>query len=152
MPPPAFQPADPDYHQRLRETVLGQPMMQMLGVELTDAKPGDVTVRLAHDDRYRQHHGYLHGGVTAMLADEVCGLTALSLVAAHQRIVTSDLSVTFLRPGVGATAYDARAVVVRPGRNLTACRCTVRALAKDGTSKEIAIAQATTMTLDNTHP
>jgi len=145
--PDTFQPADPHFEQRLHDTLAGQPMMQLLGVELIDVKPGDITVRLTHQDTLRQHHGYLHGGVTAMLADEACGFAALSLVADHRSVVTSDLSVSFLRPGVGAY-YEARAAVVRPGKNLTSCRCEVHAYEQDGSRKLIAITQASLMTLD----
>lgn len=142
-----YTPADPDYLDRLQETVAGQPIMQLLGVTIKRATPGDVAIQLDHHDRLRQHHGYLHGGVTAMLADEACGLAALSLVGPDRSVVTSDLSVTYLRPGVGVR-YEARATVVRPGRNLTALRCEVHAFTSDGAGKLIGIAQATTMTLD----
>ncbi len=142
-----FTPADPHWLDRLQQTVAGQPMMQMLGVAIHHAEPGDVTIRVDHHDRLRQHHGYLHGGVTAMLADEACGLSALSLVGPNNSVVTSDLSVSFLRPGVGQR-YEARATVIRPGRNLTALRCEVHAYDPHGTGKLIGIAQATTMTLD----
>lgn len=142
-----LQPADPGFRERLAELVASQPLMKWMGIELVDARPGDVTVALAHTDTLRQSHGYLHGGVSALLADEACGLTALSLVRDTQSVVTSDLSVSFLRPGVGVR-YEARAYVVRPGRNLTSCRCDVHAIAEDGSRKLIAIAQASLMNLD----
>lgn len=142
-----LQPTDPDYAARLRETIAGQPMMQLIGAEIVHALPGDVTVRLPHRDTLRQHHGYLHGGVTAMIADEACGLAALSLVAEDRSVVTTDLSVSFLRPGVGAS-YEARATVVRPGRQLIRCHCEVHALDDRGGRKLIGIAQASLMTLD----
>lgn len=143
----AYTPTDPGYRDRLRETLEGQPMMQLFGVTLEQADPGDVTLGLAHSVRLQQHHGFLHGGITAMLTDAACGLGALSLVGPNQSVVTSDLSITYVRPGVG-TRYQARATVVRPGRNLTNCRCDVVAFADDSSQKLIAIAQATTMTLD----
>lgn len=142
-----YQPADPCFRERLATTIAGQPLMQQLGVELSDIKPGEVTIALPHHDGLRQHHGYLHGGVTALLIDAICGLTALSLVGDQQSVVTTDLSISYLRPGVGAQ-YAARGNVVRQGKRLTRCRCDVFAYAQDGSRKSIAIAQASLMILD----
>ncbi|MFI4859679.1 MAG: PaaI family thioesterase [Phycisphaerales bacterium JB063] len=145
----AHQPADPDYAQRVRDIIKQQPLMNILDMTLVDARPGDITIRVQHRDDLQQHHGYLHGGITALLADEACGLAGLSLVGPRQSVVTTDLHLSYLRPGVGV-AYVSHATVVRAGRKLSTCRCDVHAQADDGSQKLIAIAQASLMTLE--HP
>ncbi|MEM9415463.1 MAG: PaaI family thioesterase [Planctomycetota bacterium] len=144
-----LQPANPDFVQRIQDVIQQQPLMRVMPIELAQAAPGDITIRVAHRDDLRQHHGYLHGGITALLADEACGLAGLSIVGPQQSVVTTDLSISYLRPGVGAT-YESHATIVRPGKRLSSCRCDVHAIAEDGGRKLIAIAQGSLMTLD--HP
>ncbi|XAL98429.1 PaaI family thioesterase [Phycisphaeraceae bacterium D3-23] len=144
-----LQPANPDYVQRVEDIIERQPLMHAMQLELVEARPGDITLRVKHRDDLRQHHGYLHGGITALLADEACGLAGLSLVGAQQSVVTTDLHLSYLRPGVGI-AYESRATIVRPGKRLSACRCDLHAVADDGSRKLFAIAQGSLMTLD--HP
>lgn len=60
---PGFEPADPSFEQRVRNSFARQRVMGLLGATLERVAPGDVQVRLPFRDDLVQQHGLLHAGV-----------------------------------------------------------------------------------------
>ena len=119
-----FQPANPDYAQRVRDSFDRQAFMGFLGAELTTLEPGYCLIDLAVREELTQQHGFVHGGVLASLADTVAGYAAFSLMPADAAPLTVEYKLNILRPGGGALVR-ARGEVIKPGRTLTIVRADV---------------------------
>lgn len=144
---PDFKPADPDFEQRVHKVFATQGFMRTLGAELVEVLPGAVAMRVAYTDGLNQHHGYFHGGVIGTLADNACGASAGTLVAADRLVLTVEYKLNFIAPADGE-AIVARGRVVKPGRTLTTCAADIHSQ-NGGTETLVATALATMMTLPN---
>jgi uncharacterized protein (TIGR00369 family) len=140
----AFQPADPAFEDRVRDSFGRQPAMRLIGASLTAVEPGYAEIQLPFRIDNTQQKGYVHGGIIGMIADAACGYAAYSLMPASASLVTAEYKINILSPGRGALV--ARAQVVKPGRTLTVARADV--YAQDG--KHVATMQQTLMMLADT--
>jgi uncharacterized protein (TIGR00369 family) len=139
-----FEPRDPDYERRVRESFARQRALATFGARLLRVAPGEVEIGLAFREDLTQQHGYLHAGLTAALADTACGYAALTLAAPGAEVLSVEFKLNLLSPAVGER-FVARARVVRAGRNITVCAGDLFAL-KDGAEKLVATMLATMMT------
>jgi uncharacterized protein (TIGR00369 family) len=139
-----FEPRDPDYERRVRESFARQRALATFGARLLRVAPGEVEIGLAFREDLTQQHGYLHAGLTAALADTACGYAALTLAAPGAEVLSVEFKLNLLSPAVGER-FVARARVVRAGRNITVCAGDLFAL-KDGVEKLVATMLATMMT------
>lgn len=121
-----FEPLDPDFETRVRESFARQAFMRALGAELLQISPGEVHLALAHKPDLTQQHGYFHGGVIATIADTAAGYAALSLYPKGTGVLTTEFKINLLRPAQGERLV-ARGRVVKPGRTLTICQSDVYA-------------------------
>ena len=98
--------------------------MHLIGAEMTLISAGRIEVELALAPQHLQQRGFAHGGLIATLADLVAGFAAVTLVPDTFGVVTSDLKISYLNPGVGQRL---RAVgwVLKPGRRLHFCEAEV---------------------------
>lgn len=112
--------------------------MQQLGLELTAIEPGRVEGRLTVQEMHEQQNGFLHGGVISTLCDMGCGFAAYSLVEEGVQVFTTELKVSYLRPGTGDVIY-VRGWVIKPGSMFHFCESEVYYL-EDG--KELVVAKA----------
>ena len=114
----------PDLEARIRRKLLRQNFMHLIGADLTVISPGRVEAELALGEQHLQQRGFAHGGLTATLADLVAGFAAVTLIPDDWGLVTSDLKISYLLPGVGQRM---RAVgwVLKPGRRLHFCEAEV---------------------------
>jgi uncharacterized protein (TIGR00369 family) len=119
-----FQPADPNYDARVRDSFRRQTIMKTIGAVLTHVAPGAVDIALSFHDGLTQQHGYLHAGILTAIADSACGYAALSLSPTGTEVLTVEYKVNFLEPARGAR-FIARGRVLRPGRTVTVCRSDV---------------------------
>lgn len=126
-----FQPKDPAYAERVRESFGRQKAMQTIGARLRAVGPGWTEVELPHRDDLTQQKGFLHGGIIGMIADNACGYAAYSLMPASASPLTVEYKINILAPGRGST-YIAEGVVLRPGRTLTVTRAEVYAQTTSG--------------------
>jgi uncharacterized protein (TIGR00369 family) len=140
---PAFEPRDPDYQQRVRESFSQQGLMATFGAKLRDIGPGVVEIEVPFSPGLTQQDGFFHAGVCIAILDSACGYSALTLMAPGMRVLTVELKVNLLAPAVG-DHLRARGEVLRPGRNLTVCRGDAFAVS-DGVPKHVATI-LTTMT------
>ena len=120
----AFEPRNPDFERRVRESFARQSFMGYIGAELSRVEPGICDIALPHDDNICQQHGFFHGGVVGTIADCAAGYAAFTLMDAETSILTVEFKLNLLAPGAGERLV-ARARVLRPGRTLTVCRSDV---------------------------
>ena len=109
---------------RIRRKLLRQNFMHLIGADLTRIEPGRVEAALTLAAPHQQHRGFAHGGVIATLADLAAGFAAVTLVPEDAGVVTAEIKVSYLHPGVGTTM---RAVgwVLKAGRRLHFCEAEV---------------------------
>ncbi|WP_223649821.1 PaaI family thioesterase [Hymenobacter psoromatis] len=122
---PAATPENPaDLEARIREKLKRQHFMHLIGADLTRIEPGRVEAELALGQQHQQQRGFAHGGLVATMADLAAGFAAVTLVPEWVGVVTSDLKVSYLNPGVGQR-IKAIGWVLKAGRRLHFCEAEV---------------------------
>jgi uncharacterized protein (TIGR00369 family) len=120
----SFVPANPDFERRVRDSFARQPAMALIGARLTEVVPGSCTVELPMRDDLTQQHGFAHGGVIGMIADNAGGYSAFTLMPADASVLTVEYKVNMLAPARGERLV-AVGTVVKPGRTLSVVRADV---------------------------
>jgi uncharacterized protein (TIGR00369 family) len=115
-----FQPADPNFRDRVRASFARQRVMQTLAISITRLEPGDIELTMPFDAAYTQQHGFVHAGIISAALDSACGYAAFSLMPADAAVLTVEFKTNFLAPAKG-DQFKFRARVVKPGRTLTVC-------------------------------
>jgi uncharacterized protein (TIGR00369 family) len=110
--------------ERIRRKLLGQGFMHLVGADLTVITAGRVEAELLLDKQHQQQRGFVHGGLTATMADLVAGFAAVTLVPDDHGVVTADLRISYLHPGVGKK-LKAIGWVLKAGRKLHFCEAEV---------------------------
>lgn len=128
-----FQPVDPDFERRVRDSFSRHGFMETLGAAISAIAPGACEITVPYREGLSQQHGYFHGGVVGTLADTGGGYAAYSLMPADSSILTVEFKVNLLAPAKGETLIS-RSRVIRAGRTLTVCRSSVFAR-RDGAEK-----------------
>ena len=140
-----FQPRNPEFEERVRDSFTRQTFMRHLGAELDKVAPGVVEIRLPYREELCQQHGYFHGGLIGTLADNAGGYAAFSLMAVEDSVLTAEYKINIVSPGEG-DALVAVGTVVKPGRNL--CVAEARVYSEvEGRRKLTATALCTLMTM-----
>ena len=147
---PLFEPKDPDYELRVRESFARQAFMRLLGAELRAVYPGQVEIVLPFGEQLTQQHGFVHAAAITGIADVACGYAALSLMEPDLDVLSVEFKVNFLAPAAGER-FIAVGKVIRPGRTLTVCTGEVHA-EQDGKLKAIAHMQATMIAPSSLRP
>lgn len=140
-----FEPSNPAFAQRVRESFARQQVMGTLGASLTVVEPGVVEIDLPFRQDLTQQHGFLHAGIIATICDSACGYAAFTLMAADASVLSIEYKINLLAPAQGER-FIARGSVTRPGRTITATEGTVFAC-DGGTRKQVAAMLATMMTV-----
>ena len=70
--------------------------METLGAKLVSAEIGCVNIELPFSENLCQQQGFLHAGVVATLADNVCGYAALTEAPDGTDVVTAEFKINFL--------------------------------------------------------
>jgi 1,4-dihydroxy-2-naphthoyl-CoA hydrolase len=111
-----------------------------LGIRVASWDPDAFAVAIDMDHRHRQPEGYLHGGMSVLLAESAASLAAALTVDIERSTVFGvDISATHLRPVTGgkvtATARPLRrgrtvqvyeiAITDERGELVCASRCTI---------------------------
>ena len=115
---------NPDLEARIRRKLVRQHFMHLIGADLTVITPGRVEAELTIAQQHLQQRGFAHGGLIATLADLVAGFAAVTLVPDDFGVVTSDLKISYLHPGVGQQ-LKAIGWVLKAGRRLHFCEAEV---------------------------
>jgi uncharacterized protein (TIGR00369 family) len=130
---------------RVRASFDRQGMMTTLGVDVVNVEPGRVELLLRYDDRFTQHHGFLHAGAVASVLDTACGYAAYTILPPEAAALTATYTVNLLAPAAGQR-FAITGEVVRAGRTLVVCRAEAFA---DGDQRPLAVMQATMSVLHN---
>ena len=140
-----FEPLDPDYERKVRESFSRQGFMKLIGAVLIDVRPGSCEIHLPYRKNLCQQHGFFHAGTIGTIADNAAGYAAYSLMDADATVLTVEFKLNLLTPGNGALLI-ARGHVIKPGRTLTVCQSDV-SVRRDGEEKLCAVALITLIQL-----
>jgi len=110
--------------EELRERLHASNTAKQFGFVLAKAEPGRVVLRMRVDERHKQVHGVVHGGILAALADTTAAIAAYTVVPKGVEIATLELKINYLEPVPGGRVKaDAR--VLRKGRNFIVAECEI---------------------------
>jgi uncharacterized protein (TIGR00369 family) len=135
-----WQPHNPDFEARVRGSFVRQQAMALIGARLVRVEPGRVDIELPVRDEIGQQHGFVHGGVVAMIADSAGGYAAFSLMPADASVLTVEYKVNMLAPAQGDVLI-ARGEVLKAGRSLSVVRADVWARTGERESRVAAMQQ-----------
>jgi uncharacterized protein (TIGR00369 family) len=97
---------------------------EALGVHEQKAEDGRATAELEATEEHLNPAGTVHGGVLASLLDMTMGHAVRSRTGDSDVPATSQLTVTYLRPGTPGRMVVS-AAVSKQGENLTVCQADV---------------------------
>ena len=72
----SFQPLDPDFENKIKESFSRQGFMDFIGAEITDIRPGYCEIQVSYKRELSQQHGFFHAGIIGTLADNSGGYAA----------------------------------------------------------------------------
>jgi len=141
----AFQPLDPDFERRVRESFARQGAMRLIGARLVLVEPGRVDIELPFRDDLSQQHGYFHAGMTSAVADSAGGYAGYTLFPVDSSVLTVEFKINLIAPAQGERLI-ATGRVKKPGRTLTICEFEVVAV-QGGKTRTCALGLQTLMCL-----
>lgn len=127
--------------RRVRDSFARQGFMAHLGARLGAVGPGSCTVELPFRPELGQQDGYFHAGALATIADNAAGYAALTLMPPGARVLTVELKINLMAPGLGELAV-ARGTVQKAGRTLTVVQSEVDVV-RAGRTQRVALMLAT---------
>ena len=110
-----------------------------LDVEPVKVWKGESELLLVMRPEMTQHHGYAHGAIVGLMADNACAWAGASVAG---DVVTGGYTIDFLRPAKGER-LRARGSVVKAGKRQVVVRADVWAESDDAAPVHVAVAQAT---------
>jgi uncharacterized protein (TIGR00369 family) len=140
-----FEPRDPDWNGKVRDSFARQTVMQTIGARISALTPGFCEIELPYRRDLCQQHGFLHAGITTTIADSAAGYAAFSLMPPGASVLTVEFKVNLMAPAAGER-FLARGRVIKPGRTLTVVDAEVLAV-ENGKEKPVAKMLATMMCL-----
>lgn len=123
---------NPDFESDIQEKLKRQFFMHLMGFGLTSIKPGCVSGSVDISEKLMQQNYFVHGGVMATAADIVMGFAAYTLIPKGFGVVTVDLNISFLNPGIGDVLI-AEGRVVKTGKSIVFCEADI--WVQNGTKK-----------------
>jgi uncharacterized protein (TIGR00369 family) len=124
----------------MREVAVGRSgFSRFLGVEPIRCWRGEAELRLVVRDDMTQHHGFAHGAIVGLMADNACAWAAASVAG---DVVTGSYTIHFLAPARGA-ALRVVGTVIKAGRRQVIVRADVWAETEGAEAALVAVAQAT---------
>lgn len=140
-----FEPRNPLYEQRVRDSFALQGVMHHMGAQLGLIAPGAVDIELTWAKELTQQHGFLHAGVVSAALDSACGYAAFTLMVPEAEVLTIEFKINLLAPAQGER-FRMEGRVLKPGRTITVCEGRAYAL-QDGSEKLIATMGCTLMAI-----
>ncbi len=111
------------------------------GVEPLRIWEGESELTLTIRPEHTQHHGFAHGAIVGLMADNACAWAAASVAG---DVVTGGYTINFLAPATG-TLLRAKGKVVRAGKRQVVVQAEVWSEGGEAGAKLAAVAQATVM-------
>ncbi|MFN8344949.1 MAG: PaaI family thioesterase [Spirosomataceae bacterium] len=100
------------------------PLGRWLSGTLTHAEPGQMSVRFEVREEMTNPMGVLHGGVAAAMMDDVVGMLVFSL-GREYGYTSVNLNCDFLSSARTGDVLTAKAQVIRAGKNIIHCECSI---------------------------
>ena len=119
--------------------VAGSGFTRWLDVEPLRVWEGESELTLSIRPEHTQHHGFAHGAIVGLMADNACAWAAASVAG---DVVTGGYTINFLAPATG-THLRAKGRVVRAGKRQVIVTAEVWSEAEGTEPKLVALAQAT---------
>jgi uncharacterized protein (TIGR00369 family) len=141
----SFTSRNPQFRERIEDQLTRQNFMHHMNFNLHRIDAGIMEGELEIQPIHFQQDGFVHGGVIATIADIVAGFSAVSLVAADQKVVTGEIKISYFAKGEG-DKLRAIGRVVKAGKRLNFCEAEVYDV-KNGEEKLIAKATTSMITI-----
>ncbi len=119
-----FRTFNPNFKEAILKKIDGQHFMHHIGFHIHTIEPGLIIGAMPIENHLKQNTGFLHGGLVATLADIVAGFSASSLLPAGFHVVTGELKISYLNPGLGQTV-EAKGYVLKQGRKIYFCEAEI---------------------------
>lgn len=127
--------------QRIRDSFARQTMMQTLGAQIVSVAPGEVVIQAPILPGSRQQQGVAHAALTFAIGDSAAGYSALTMIPDDRDVMTAEIKINLLAPGVG-DFLRAKGRVIKPGRRLFVVSAEIFAV-REGQEKLMAVMQGT---------
>jgi uncharacterized protein (TIGR00369 family) len=119
-----FTPVEEDFKTMVSDKIAGNHFGQFVGIEVNAIEAASVEASINLNEHHRQQMGFVHGGLTATFADVLMGFAAFTLVQKGKGVVTADLRVSYLNPGLEDKLYG-RGYVIKAGQKLHFCEAEI---------------------------
>ncbi|HEU5323670.1 MAG TPA: PaaI family thioesterase [Methylomirabilota bacterium] len=96
-----WQAANPDFVRATRAFALEMPVVQHLGFDFTDVRPGAVEITQPWTPAVAHREGFFQGGIIGALCDFAGGCASFTLLPAGWLTMTIDFTVKILAPAEG---------------------------------------------------
>jgi len=143
-----FQPRDPNFQQKVRDSFDQQQFMEHIGAQLFEVRPGYCEIRVPFQESLTQQNGFFHAGVISTIADNAAGYAAFSLMDEKASVLTVEIKLNLLSPGKGDMLIG-RGQVLKSGKTLSICRSDLFVV-QNGEEKLCAAGQSTLIQLQKT--
>jgi uncharacterized protein (TIGR00369 family) len=140
-----FQPHDPDWESKVRDSFPRQGAMGLIGAQLADVWPGGCEIHVAFRPDLTQQHGFFHAGITSTAVDSAAGYAGFTLMAPNTSVLSVEFKINLLAPADGELMI-ATGEVIKTGRNLVITRGDAWVV-KNGKATHCAMMQQTLMTM-----
>lgn len=119
--PRRFSSNDEALRYMKQVAVKGSGFTNFLGIEPIRCFDGESELLLAMRPGMTQHHGFAHGAIVGVMADNACAWAACSMIG---DVVTGSYTLNFLSPAKGSH-LRARGNVVKAGKRQAVVRAEV---------------------------
>ena len=126
---------------RIQNSFAAQTMMATLGATLDEVEEGRVVISAPILPTSLQQQGAAHAALPFAIGDSAAGYAALSVMEDGMEVVSAEVKINLLAPGLG-DRLRATGKVVKAGKRLVVVTAEVHALSK-GQETLMAILQAT---------
>ena len=139
MPASRFESPEASLDYMKRVAVKKSGFSNWLAVEPLKVWQGEAELVLEMRPEMTQHHGFAHGAIVGLMADNACAWAGASMVG---DVVPGGYTINFLRPAQGER-LRAKAHVIKPGKRQVVVRGDVYAESDGAEPVHVARAQAT---------
>jgi len=141
----SFEPRDPDWEAKVSASFARQGVMDFIGAELTELKPGWCEIRLPWRPELTQQHGFFHAGIIATVVDSAAGYAGFTVMPPDSSVLSVEFKLNLLAPGDGEILI-ATGEVIKAGKTLVITRGEAYIVKGDRTT-HCATMQQTLMTM-----
>ncbi len=132
-----FTAAEPDFVEMVKDKISGNHFSNFINLQVKNIEAGLIDAEIEITLNHKQQMGFVHGGVTATVADVVMGFAAYSLVKRGFGVVTSDLRISYLNPGIGDVLYS-KGWVIKAGSRMHFCEAELWTVDANGKRTDVA--------------